>query len=568
MPRDITITFEDGSTHVYKGAPDDVTPDQVTARASKEFGKGVASLDGGRAPSLGSRVLQQAGNLAAGAVRGAGSIGATILAPIDIAYDALDGKGLSLESNRKRRADMDAALRTMGADTDSLAYGAGKLTGEIAGTAGAGGAVANVLGRVPSVAAGAPNLLQAIRTAGMSAGSATGPANLLLRTAGGGVTGAVSAGMVDPEDTAKGGAVGAAMPGALKVAGYAGQKIGQGVRAVGRSVVGEVSPEVAALAQRAKDLGIDVPADRIVNSKPLNALAATLNYVPFSGRAATEQKMGDSMNRALSRTFGQDSENVTMALRKASDDLGQQFDRVLQGNTVKMSPDFKAALAAAEDQANNELGPEAASIIRKQIALLQTKGAAGEIDGQAAYNIKKALDRIGSGNSDAAFYARDLKKKLMDALNESLGPQEAAAFANVRKQYGNMLALENLAQNGAEGGVSVGRLANLKNINNNDLQELADIAAQFLRTRESPHGAMQRLVIGGAAGAAGGVSALPIMAATAGAGRVANSILNSNAARNAVLGVQGPPNALQALLANPDLQQFGYRAAPVLAGGR
>ncbi|MGK3946227.1 hypothetical protein ABK046_48735, partial [Streptomyces caeruleatus] len=85
----------------------------------------------------------------------------------------------------------------------------------------------------------------------------------------------------------------------------------------------------------------------------------------------------------------------------------------------------------------------------------------------------------------------------MDALNESLGPQQATAFGKLRGQYGNMMALENLAQNGSEGGVSVARLANLKNINNPELQELADISAQFLRTRESPHGALQRLVIGG-----------------------------------------------------------------------
>ena len=49
-------------------------------------------------------------NLVGGAVRGAGSIGATILAPYDMARDALDGKGLSLESNRQRRADMTAGL--------------------------------------------------------------------------------------------------------------------------------------------------------------------------------------------------------------------------------------------------------------------------------------------------------------------------------------------------------------------------------------------------------------------------------------------------------------------------
>jgi hypothetical protein len=48
MPRNITVTFGDGSTHVYQNAPDDATPDAVAARAAKDFGKAVVSLDGGR----------------------------------------------------------------------------------------------------------------------------------------------------------------------------------------------------------------------------------------------------------------------------------------------------------------------------------------------------------------------------------------------------------------------------------------------------------------------------------------------------------------------------------------
>lgn len=48
MPRKITVTFEDGSTHVYEGAPDDISPEEVTARAEQDFGLIVTSLDGGR----------------------------------------------------------------------------------------------------------------------------------------------------------------------------------------------------------------------------------------------------------------------------------------------------------------------------------------------------------------------------------------------------------------------------------------------------------------------------------------------------------------------------------------
>jgi hypothetical protein len=267
--------------------------------------------------------------------------------------------------------------------------------------------------------------------------------------------------------------------------------------------------------------------------------------------------MQSQLNRALSRTFGQDSDNVTGALRKASDDLGQKFDDVLSNNTVKVDNQFLSDLASHEQKALDELSPDQAQIIKKQIDQLLDKGANGQIDGQAAYNIKKTLDRIGNRNSPEAYYARDLKQSLMEALNRSLSPEDAQAFAKTRQQYGNMLALEKLAQNGAEGDISIGRLANLKNINNKDLQELADIAAQFLKSRESSHGAMQRTMIGGVAGLSG--VGIPALVGGAALGKGANTLLNSNAARNFVMN-QGPSVPTNALLGTGF-----YRSAPVLA---
>ena len=48
MARTITITFEDGTTHVYQNAPDDLTPDAVQQRAQQDFGKTVVGIDGGK----------------------------------------------------------------------------------------------------------------------------------------------------------------------------------------------------------------------------------------------------------------------------------------------------------------------------------------------------------------------------------------------------------------------------------------------------------------------------------------------------------------------------------------
>ena len=47
MPRNITVTFDDGTSHIYQNAPDNITPEQAASRAQNDFGKAVAHLDGG-----------------------------------------------------------------------------------------------------------------------------------------------------------------------------------------------------------------------------------------------------------------------------------------------------------------------------------------------------------------------------------------------------------------------------------------------------------------------------------------------------------------------------------------
>ena len=50
--RNITVTFDDGSSHNYQNVPKDVTPDQIESRAHKEFSsKKVKSIAGDSEPS-------------------------------------------------------------------------------------------------------------------------------------------------------------------------------------------------------------------------------------------------------------------------------------------------------------------------------------------------------------------------------------------------------------------------------------------------------------------------------------------------------------------------------------
>lgn len=511
-------------------------------------------------------IKQGAKNLFGGAIRGAGSIGATILAPLDIAKDFAAGKGLSLESNLRRRADMDGGLTELGADPNSWIYKGGKLMGEFAGTAGAGGVLANgvrAVGGARALAGLEPivnGVARGLETGGFRVGELAGTGlGTATRIGTGALTGGAAAGLVNPKEAGTGMLIGGALPGATQLAG----KAGGGIR---RALTPAVAPEVRQLAQRADDLGIRIPADRLTDSRPMNAMAGSLNYVPFSGRAATEDAMSSQLNQALSRTFGQNSSNVTMALRKAESVLGGQFDDVLRNNAVQVDQVFMQELADSANRASRELGTDGASIIGKQVDDILAKAGSGQIDGQAAYNIKRTLDRIGQRNTPEAFYANDLKKALMGALNRSLGPEQAAAFGKTRQQYGAMLDLQRLAKNGAEGEISVARLANMRNINNPQMQELADIAAQFVKPREGAHGAAQRVfgaggLLGLGAVAGGPVGSLLAAAGGVAGGRAANGLLNSQMAKNYVLGtgrMVGEPETLGLLT------QGAYRALPLL----
>lgn len=481
---------------------------------------------------------QLIGNVAAGAVRGAGSIGATLLAPYDIAKDALNGKGLSLESNRARRAGIDQGLELMGAQPGSGAYQTGKLASEVAGTAGMGGVLAKGAAMIPKIPA---SLVESLRTGGMRVAGKTGANALFQRVAGGAATGAASAGAVDPELAKTGAVIGGALPGSMQVAGMAGRAIGKVAAGTGGL------PEVKALASRAKELGIDIPADRIANSQPLNALASSLNYVPMSGRAGTEQRMINQVKTAVSRTFGESTDNITQGLRSAHEKLGGEFERVLSTHNIALDKPFLDDLARHTTQTMDELGKSTESqVILKQIKRIKEMGKSGTIGGQAAYNIKKTLDRIGKKTTPDAHYAIDVKRSLMEALNRSLPAEEAAGFALTRQRYGNMLEIDKLAQNGAEGDISIARLAGLPHLNNPDLKEIADITSQFIKAREGAHGSAQRVFLGGASVAT--PATWPYLAAGIAAGRTTNALLNSNAMRNLVTGTtSGAPRIGNAL---------------------
>jgi hypothetical protein len=205
------------------------------------------------------QVKQQAGNALGGLVRGAGSIGATILWPVDKATDMIKGdRALGLTSlvtgkaplsrNEERRIAMDEGLRSLGADPESLAFKVGKFGGEVAGTAGTGGALAKGAQAIGA----APTVVSALSSGGLSGGG-----NMLTRIGAGATSGAVSSGLVNPQDAMSGAVLGSLLPPGVKAFGAAGQKLSDMAKNSAQSLMqSAVKPTIAQL--KSGDAGVAV----------------------------------------------------------------------------------------------------------------------------------------------------------------------------------------------------------------------------------------------------------------------------------------------------------------------
>lgn len=571
MPRNITITFDNGQTHTYQNAPDNVTPEQVQQRAESEFGMSVVGIDGGRKTTVAQDVKQGVGNFAAGLLRGAGSIGATLLAPIDVAKDAMSGKGLSLESNRQRRADMDASLSSLGAETDSLAYGAGKLGGEIAGTAGAGGAAANALTKVaPKVAQSAPALIEALRTGGMSAGGQAGIKGAVTRAAGGAMSGGISAGLVNPEDADTGALIGAVAPNVIKVAADAGQTLG-------KKTAQKYAEELAKFkrSQPLRDtLKESVEAGYVVPPNIANPSRKNAFIEGFTGKDATSQiasvKNQDVTDKLVRQALGIPDDapitkEVLEGIRKTE---GKAYADIAN---LPVKPATRAD-SLSNIPATKEFNPAKAVEDLKQ----------ARADSQAWYRTYNGPNHDPEALKKAKQFealANSLEQKIDDYAQELGKPELLSALRDARKQIAKTYTVERALTDGT-GTVDarvIGKLFDKGKPLSDGLDKVGKFASSFPSVAKSSQKmgspaahkltSATAMALGGGGAAALGPAGLAGFAIPYGADQLARALMFSKGTQQALANQSAPTLAntqkLAELLANPEVQFMLARSAPV-----
>ena len=119
MPRNITITFDDGTSHQYAGVPDNVTPEQVHQRATQEHGKAITNIDGGNAQpkperSFGNVATSAVQNLIPSTGRLIGGVAEAVMSPVKTARSLVD-----LGAGAIQNALPESLVNAIGADKPS-----------------------------------------------------------------------------------------------------------------------------------------------------------------------------------------------------------------------------------------------------------------------------------------------------------------------------------------------------------------------------------------------------------------------------------------------------------------
>lgn len=447
--------------------------------------------------TFGQDVMQQLGNFGAGALRGAGSIGATLLTPVDAAARAL-GVNNSVIGRTDRRQAMDEALGGMGAQTNSFGYGAGKLTGELAGTAGAGGVAANGVRMAAPFLGAAASTAEALATAIGSSGMRTNAVqsilgNLLTRTAGGAISGGLTAGLVNPADTGSGALIGGALPGAMQLAGKAGSTI--------RNAFVSAPQDAQAIAQKmttaraASDLGYVIPPADLqpgITSELLSGLSGKIKTAQVA--SARNQGVTDSLAKSA-LGLPSDALLTNDTLQGIRNTAGQAYQGIKGAGIVTTDKAYNDALdkiASGYKSAGDSFPGLASNPVSDLVDGLRVGNfdSGGAIDmvkilrGQADKAYMGGDKALGKATKDAAGAIEDQIGRHLESIGDTKGLEAfQAARRDIAKTYSVQKAL-----NPSTGNVSAQSLATQLNKGkplSGDLLSIAQFGQAFPKASQA-----------------------------------------------------------------------------------
>jgi hypothetical protein len=204
------------------------------------------------------------------------------------------------------------------------------------------------------------------------------------------------------------------------------------------------------LAKRADQLGYKRSPGQILGSPGLQRFEAGIESFPPTSGAVAGPRMANQKitNQIAAKSIGEQGDMVTPeVLGQGADRIGQVFDEVAEGVTVKLGDDFLDKLGKVEEQA---IGSWVKSDpIRGVIDNALEEAAKGPLTGERYLQLSsmlgrriRAMSKSQAADPEDVFMLKDVKSALDDSFEAAVPKENLARLKEARKQWNNLLTLE------------------------------------------------------------------------------------------------------------------------------
>jgi hypothetical protein len=193
--------------------------------------------------------------------------------------------------------------------------------------------------------------------------------------------------------------------------------------------------------RRGQALGMRATPGQATGNRPLQQVEAKLESQPMTSGPFFNIKEQNQrvVTREYLRAIGENGDEASKpVLQSARKRIGKAFDTILDRNGIYVSDDLRKSLTDLRTKADLELRSGQLDVLDKQIAEITSRAdrSTGAIPGRAYQPIRESLNRLVAGKDGSlAYWARQLRDQLDEALERSSRPQDGPALREARRQW-------------------------------------------------------------------------------------------------------------------------------------
>lgn len=264
--------------------------------------------------------------------------------------------------------------------------------------------------------------------------------------------GAYGSGSADEGNRLAGGATGALAGAAL---GGAAPYVAAGASNLMNKIISPFtsSAEREAAVRLLAQEGVPVTAGQRTGSTALRYAESELG----GSRAANlMDDQAEAFTSAAMRKAGGAGRATSDNMAKLRDQVGKQFEAISARNSLRVDRGIVDDMNAANFEYTRVLPTEQRKIFGNlgDDIVQKFKAGKGVISGENYQTIRSRLSRMASNNAqrdpEFAQAIRGLRDALDNGMDRSIRPQDAGAWAQIRKRYGNLKTLEKASVGGGE----------------------------------------------------------------------------------------------------------------------